>query len=181
MARRLADLDRRERTRKIVLAAVRIVLVWVLLATCYYTVPLEDISGNHPAALVTTIVLVFGAVFAWATLRVLKADLPQLRAAEAVGFTVPFFLTLFAIVYLVLAQPPGQNFSERLDRVSALYFTITVFATVGFGDITATSQGAQLVVSLQMLLDLVVLGVVVKVLFGAARRGIAKAEQDSAP
>ena len=47
-----------------------------------------------------------------------------------------------------------------------------MFATVGFGDITPANRPAQLLVSLQMLLDLVVLGVVVKVIFGAARRGL---------
>ena len=55
--------------------------------------------------------------------------------------------------------------------VVALFFTVTVFATVGFGDITATSQVARVVVIAQMILDLLVLGLVVKVFLGAVEKG----------
>ena len=51
------------------------------------------------------------------------------------------------------------NFSqEDLSRTDALYFTVTVFSTVGFGDISPTSESARLVVSGQMILDLFILG-----------------------
>ena len=58
-----------------------------------------------------------------------------------------------------------------LTRTDSLYFTVTIFATVGFGDITATSQVARVVVIAQMLLDLLVLGLVVKVFVGAVEIG----------
>ena len=43
-------------------------------------------------------------------------------------------------------------FSQKLDHSRALYFTITVFSTVGFGDITPTNDAARLAVGAQMLL-----------------------------
>ncbi|HET9649824.1 MAG TPA: potassium channel family protein [Microlunatus sp.] len=172
MARRLGDLPRREQLAHIARAVLRVILVWAALILAYNLLPLDDISGQHPFVLVAAVLLVFTAVFVWSTLRVLKADLPQLRAVEAVGFNIPFFLTLFAIVYLVIDHTMPFSFSERLDHVAALYFTITVFATVGFGDITPVTSTARMVVSAQMVLNLVVLGVVVKILLGAARRGI---------
>ena len=47
-----------------------------------------------------------------------------------------------------MAQADPANFSTHtLTRTDALYFTITIFATVGFGDISATSQSARLLVS----------------------------------
>ena len=179
MARRLIDLPPRERLRRIGLAMARVVAVWVVLAVGYYLLPLEDISGSHPVYLVAFVLVLFGAVFAWTTYRVFTADLPQLRAAEAVGFTVPFFLSLFAVLYLVLDKQ-AAGFSVPLDRITSLYFTVTVFATVGFGDITPTTHASELLVSLQMVLDLVVLGVVVKVIFGAARRGLESSGQEPA-
>jgi hypothetical protein len=42
---------------------------------------------------------------------------------------------------------------------------------VGFGDISATSQSARLVVTFQMLLDLVILGVGINAFVSAARLG----------
>ena len=49
---------------------------------------------------------------------------------------------------------------------------MTVFATVGFGDIVPLTALARLVTAIQMMLDLVVLGAVVRIVFFAARRRI---------
>ena len=77
------------------------------------------------------------------------------------------------------AHPDNFNV-DSLTRTDSLYFTVTVFATVGFGDITATSQTARVVVIAQMLLDLLVLGLVVKVFLGAVEigRGLSTTRQD---
>ena len=45
---------------------------------------------------------------------------------------------------------------------------MTTFATVGFGDITARTDTARLVVTAQMLFDLAFIGVLAKALFGKA-------------
>ena len=49
-----------------------------------------------------------------------------------------------------------------------MYFSATVFTTVGFGDITAKGQGARVLVTIQMMLDLVVVGLVVRLVVTAA-------------
>ena len=43
---------------------------------------------------------------------------------------------------------------------------------MGFGDITPETSGACIIVSIQMLLDLVVIGAVVKLLINAAKSGL---------
>ena len=58
---------------------------------------------------------------------------------------------------------------HTLSRTDALYFTITVSSSVGFGDITATSQTARVLVMVQMILDLVVIGLVVRPFVGAVK------------
>jgi voltage-gated potassium channel len=69
-----------------------------------------------------------------------------------------------------MSQTDAANFSvPGLTRTDALYFTVTVFATVGFGDITAASQSARALVTAQMILDLIVLGAVIRVFIGAVR------------
>ena len=50
------------------------------------------------------------------------------------------------------------SFSQQLTHTDALYFTVTVFATVGFGDITAKTEAARLVVTGQMIIDLIIIG-----------------------
>ena len=53
-------------------------------------------------------------------------------------------------------------------RADALYFTVSVFATVGFGDIAPVSQAAR-VVLVRTVANLVVIGLLVRVLTGAVR------------
>ena len=85
---------------------------------------------------------------------------------------MPLFLLLFAATYFLMAQANTDNFNvHSLTRTDSLYFTITVFATVGFGDISATSQVARMAVMVQMILDLLVLGLLVKVFLNAVEKG----------
>ena len=55
--------------------------------------------------------------------------------------------------------------------MDALYLTVTVFSTVGFGDISAASQPGRILVTIQMILNLIVLGAGVRLLTGAVKRG----------
>ena len=59
----------------------------------------------------------------------------------------------------------------RLTHTDGLYFTVTVLSTVGFGDITAKTQAARLVVTGQMIADLVILALAIKIIVGAVSRG----------
>jgi voltage-gated potassium channel Kch len=79
------------------------------------------------------------------------------------------FLLLFASAYFVMARASPASFSHHLTRTDGLYFTVTTFSTVGYGDITATSQAARLVVTAQMILDLLALGLGIRVFIGAVQ------------
>jgi hypothetical protein len=102
---------------------------------------------------------------------ILRSRFPGLRGVEALATSIPLFLLLFAGTYVVMAAISASNFSEPMTRTDALYFTVTVFATVGFGDITAKTEAARLVVTGQMIVDLVTIALVVKVIVDAAKRG----------
>jgi hypothetical protein len=94
-----------------------------------------------------------------------------LRAAESLATSVPLFLLLFAATYVVLAALSTRNFGEHLSHTDGLYFTVTVFSTVGFDDITAKTETTRLMVTAQMIADLIVLGLAIRVIVGAVRRG----------
>ena len=72
------------------------------------------------------------------------------------------------------------NFGSRLTHTDGPYFTITVFSTAGFGDITAQTQAARLVVTGQMIADLVILGLAVKIIVGAVSRARQPRDADGA-
>jgi Ion channel len=101
----------------------------------------------------------------------MRSPFPGLRAIEALATSVPLFLLLFAATYVVLAALSVKNFGGHLSHTDGLYFTATVFTTVGFGDITAKTETARLVVTGQMIADLIILGLGIKIIVGAVRRG----------
>jgi len=126
--------------------------------------PVGVSSGAGDLARLIIAVVVLVAVLAWQTSRITRAKFPELRAAVALGVVIPVFFVLFATIYLSMSHASGTTFTQGLDHTRALYFTITVFSTVGFGDITPATDPARLVVSAQMILDLVLIGGVVRIL-----------------
>jgi voltage-gated potassium channel len=73
----------------------------------------------------------------------------------------------------------GSDFSEPLNHTGALYLTVTIFSTVGFGDITPKADATRLMVSTQMILDLILLGVLIKLLTKAAKVGLGRGLAES--
>jgi voltage-gated potassium channel len=157
------------RRRLVALGLLRSLATTVLLVVLYYLLPLDHIK-SVPLTLAGGLLILL-AVTAWQLHAIIRARYPALRAVEALATTVPLFLLLFASAYFTMARISPANFSAHsLTRTDALYFTVTTFSTVGFGDITPVSQSARLVVMAQMLLDLLVLGLGIRVFIGAVQR-----------
>jgi ion channel len=95
--------------------------------------------------------VVFIALVGFQVRSIIRSPFPGLRAVEALATSVPLFLLLFASSYVVMAAMSAANFGGRLTHTDGLYFAVTVFSTVGFGDITAKTQAARLVVTGQMI------------------------------
>lgn len=158
---------------------LRAVASTAVLVTIYYVLPLDRSSSAAAIAiLVSGLVLLIGLV-AVQVRSIIGARFPGLKAVEALGVSVPLFLVLFASTYVVMDAISASNFSEHLTRTSALYFTVTVFGTVGFGDITAKTTPAQLVVTAQMIVDLIIFGLGARVVVGAVARGRRRQHVDS--
>ena len=170
-----ADADPKVRRRLLMRSGLRIVLTSAVLLVVYYSIPLADLSGGTALLAFVACVITFLGVVAWQVQAIVSAPYPNLRAAEAVGMAVPLLIVLFALVYQSMSDAQPGTFSQPLSRTGALYFTITVLATVGFGDIVPTTDGARLLVSAQMVLDLLLVGVVLRVLTHAASRARASA------
>jgi hypothetical protein len=173
---RLRDLPKPERRRAALRTALVVTGAWAVLLAVYHLLPLERDVGEILGELLAGIA-VFVGITVWEVARILHARIPQLRAVEALGVLAPLFLVIFAATYLVLATADPGAFTQPLDHTAAMYFTITVLATVGFGDISAVSQTARLLVSIQMLLDLALLASLARIVLGAARYSLGERDR----
>ncbi len=163
-----------KRRRQGIQALLRSLATTIALVALYYLLPLDHLASVPLAILLVAGLAILLVISAGQVREILRAKYPAMRAAEALATTVPLFLLLFASAYYVMERATPGSFSHSLTRTDALYFTVTTFTTVGYGDITATSQSARLMVTVQMLLDLLALGLGVRVLLGAvqlARQG----------
>jgi voltage-gated potassium channel len=168
------------RRGRVVLGLFRALATAVVLVALYYLLPLDHVK-DVPLTLAVGVVILL-AVSALQLRAIVRAKYPGVRAVVALASTVPLFVLLFAAVYFVMAQASPANFgTHQLTRTDALYFTVTVFSTVGFGDITPVSQGARLVVTAQMILDLLVLGLGIRVFVGAVQLGRRQAPAATGP
>jgi hypothetical protein len=160
-----------KRRRLIIRAVLRGVVVTTVLVVLYYLLPLDRPWDTDTAVRLLIGLLVFAGLTVWQVRAIAGARYPGLRAGEALGVIIPLYLLLFSSTYFVMERASAANFTQPLTRTDALYFSVTVFATVGFGDITAKSETARVVLIVQMLADLALLGAGARVLLGAVRRG----------
>ena len=156
----------------VTMAALRALLTASVLIALYYLLPL-DFADSDTSAVVKLAVgaLVFIGLMTWQLRAITQSGTPGLRALEGLFFAIPLFLILFATTYYAMSQANSSDFTAPLNRSDALYFTVTIFSTVGFGDISARAEPARLIVTAQMILDLIILGAGVKIILGAVQRG----------
>ena len=154
---------------------MRALLTSVVMVALYYVLPFAHRSDGYVFAQVTLGVALLSGMIVWQLRAIIRSSHPGIRAVQSLASTTPLFLLFFASTYFILSLNDATSFTEDLDRSDALYFTVTVFTTVGFGDISAQDGAARLVVTAQMLLDLVVVGLGIQVIVGAVKRGKAAA------
>jgi voltage-gated potassium channel len=165
------ELTPRKRRRLIVWGVLRGLLFTTVLVILYYLLPLDRPWSTDTAVRLLAGLLVFAGITVWQVRKIVRAHYPALQAFEALGMIVPLFLLLFASTYFLMERASAANFTQPLTRTDALYFTVTVFSTVGFGDISPKSEAARIVLIVQMLGDLAVLGAGARILLGAVQRG----------
>ena len=165
------EMTPRQRRVPIVRTVLRALLTTTLLVVLYYVLPMNSALDTHTVLLLILGLAVFAALLTWRIREITQSDYPGLRAIETLAVVVPLYILAFAATYFLAERANSAYFSEPLTRTGALYFSATVFSTVGFGDITAKTSAAQLVVTAQMLLDLLLLGFGARVFLGAVNLG----------
>lgn len=165
------DKTSRKSRRPTFRASLRSLLTAGILVAAYYVLPLDSaFTAGTVAALVGGMAAVT-SLLAWQIRKITRSPRPELRAAEALGATLPLYLLLFATASYLMERSVAGSFSEALSRSDALYFTMTVFSTVGFGDVSPRSEPARLLVTGQMTLNLLLIGVAARLLVSAVEQG----------
>lgn len=169
--RGVADLKAR---RSVAVAVIRSLLIVSALLAVYFALPLRGRASAAGLVILTGGLLGFVALFAWQLRTITTSESPRRRAAEVLVISVAVYLLVFSAAYVLMDRTDPSAFSTPITQVGALYFSVTVLSTVGFGDITPISDVARLAVTVQMLGDLVFLGLGLRLLIGAVETGLAR-------
>jgi len=160
---------------------LRPVLTTTSLLILYYVLPLGD-RNTSPTAFTFVIGLVLvGVLLSMQVRQISMSQYPRLRAIESLSLSVPLFILMFAAVYYEISRGSPGSFTEELNRTDSLYFTVTTFASVGFGDITAVSQTTRVLVMIQMVVDLILVGIIAHAIVGAVQAGLRRKQPGVEP
>ena len=154
--------------------AVRAVVSVAVFLALYSFVPIEGRPHEEVGLRLIAGLALFVVVLAYELRAIAKNKYPLLRAAVALATVLPMFLFVFAWSYLTMSRSAPATFGSSLSRIDAFYLTVTIFSTVGFGDITPKTELARLIVTVQMLADLAVIAVVIRLILGTATRVVGR-------
>jgi voltage-gated potassium channel len=169
------------RRRLLLLSLLRAGLSAALLVLVYYTLPLKGNLDQRAGVGLILGLLALAVILVLQVRAILSATYPLLRAIEALATALPLLLVLFASAYFLMYQADSESFSQTLSRTAALYFTVTVFSTVGFGDIVPKTDPARIATMVQMLVDLIVLGLVARLIVSAVQLSLQRRSAQPAP
>jgi voltage-gated potassium channel len=169
--RTLDTLSDSQRRRTVAAASLRTIGTTALVVLVYFLVPMDRSFGLGTVFGLVLGVLAIFAIIGWQVWQITRSDFPTLRAVEALALIVPLYVLFFATVYFLMGRANGATFGSPVSRVDGMYFSSTVFTTVGFGDIAAKTEAARIVVTIQMMLDLVIVGLVLRLVINAIKIG----------
>src|SRR5205807_1588752 len=112
------------------------------------------------------------ALTAWQIWTISHSPFPLIRAIEGLATTFALVLLLFSTAYFLTNEYQPNSFTQHMTRIDSLYFTVTTFATVGYGDIAPVTESARLTTTLQMIVDLVLIGLVARAFVTSVRTGL---------
>jgi hypothetical protein len=131
-------------------------------------------SGDDPPWGVFVAIVVISLVYivagVWSLFRIQKSRHPARTGITLLALMITAIIVIFSLAYLSLSVDNPANFNVPLDKISALYFTMTILTTVGFGDIHAQTHPAMIAVMVQMVISLTLITTLAKVLTETSKR-----------
>jgi hypothetical protein len=155
------------------IATFQMLVNLVLLAVAYARMPAADLGIQDALVgllLIAGAVVMLTLLFLRGLRTVPRASRPLLWTIAMLVVFLEFFILLFSYVYLSLEVAIPGSVPGIVTHLDAVYFTVTMLATVGFGDITPATQVARSIATFQMLVNLLLLGAVVRVGVSVGKR-----------
>ena len=129
-----------KRRRLVLRASLQALVTTAVLVALYYALPLDERSDARTVTQLVFGLVVLAGIVAWQVRAIIGSEYPRVRLLQALFMAIPFYVVTFASAYFLIAGSGDTNFAEPLSRTDALYFTVTVLSTVGFGDITPRAR-----------------------------------------
>jgi voltage-gated potassium channel len=168
------QINRKALIRELIFTFFRTAALVLLIALILSRTP-EEQNFQSVGVIIGMIVLasIYVLFFLRSIRAVQKSKFPNIRAGEAMLSSGILLLAIFASIYSEMSLQDSAAFTETLTPFSSMYFSLTILATVGFGDIAPVTVPARSVAMAQMVLDLVFIGVLVRVFTSVAKRSLA--------
>ena len=111
----IGDLAHQGRRRLVVGAVVRTVATVALVVALYFVLPLGGGTNVDSIIKLTLGALVLIAIVIWQVRQIIRSSHPVGRAVEALAFSVPLYVLLFATTYFVMAHSNRAAFGLGLE------------------------------------------------------------------
>lgn len=168
-------LPSRHHIGRYLLGFLRRVLLPQAIIVALFAIPVRGtvkVAPDYLLPLELTLLVVYLSIFAVLLnyeLRQVASSDSRVRWIESLMVLAAFFVSLFARLYTILGAEVPNAFSEPMGTLNGFYYAVTVFSTVGFGDITPEIPVAKLITMVQMLLGIGLIGLLVRVLSAVAK------------
>jgi hypothetical protein len=138
----------------------------------YYAAPME--GRWWPISAVAGFVAVAGLVplTLRQTRRILASQHPLFDVANALGIVVAVVVLGFATTYYTVQIHAPDQIEGLATKTDSIYFTVTVLATVGFGDIHPAGQVARAIATVNMLTNVAAVAVSVRMVAWAGKKRV---------
>src|SRR5688572_23800657 len=107
-----------------IMVALRATLSVTALFAAYFLIPTRNANEGSDVPWLLLELGVFAVIVGVQVPAIVKAKYPVLRAVEALAILIPLFLLIFARIYLTNSLHDPSAFTQPLDVVTALYFTV---------------------------------------------------------
>jgi voltage-gated potassium channel Kch len=137
---------------------VQFLAIMAGLVVVYYVTPWPGPNNSVPDwigyVLIVLGIVGLGAASIWQVTLFLQEEAGTQRRLRSLVYLLAIVVFFFASAYFVFSQTEGA-FSGIESRTDALYFTITILSTTGFGDIHPSEEWTRLLVTAHMVFNLV--------------------------